>query len=47
MKLDTNQDGQLQLAEYAAGQKFSHELYEEFLAADVNQDGVITSNEFK
>lgn len=46
LKLDTNQDGQLQMNEFSSGKEWSDELYDEFVAADANNDGVITADEF-
>ena len=46
LKLDANKDGQLQMNEFSSGNEWSDELYDEFVAADVNNDGVITAEEF-
>lgn len=46
LKLDRNGDGQLQMVEFADGRKFTDKIYQEFVAADANDDGVITPGEF-
>ncbi len=46
MKLDGNNDGQLQMNEFSNGKEWSDDLYKDFVGADGNGDGVITPGEF-
>lgn len=45
-KLDKNEDGQLQMHEFADGETWSEELSEKFREQDLNQNGLIEPEEF-
>lgn len=45
IQLDADQDGQVQMSEFASGDEWTDEKLDEFLAYDANGDGIIVADE--